>query len=1132
MPKDEEDLESLLSRAKAQEKEYDWSGGAKTYEDALRLPSEQVPFRIADILERRAYALCKAAFQAKTNEEFRNGIGDALESYQKANNSYEKANCQESKARISRCDAMISFLEYWQKDEASEKKRLIGTAWKQAIEALNGFKSSNSALDYSITFNHLWFSAAMLFNYAHDFESRRRPIMEALDYGEQAIKFLEGLEEPEELSKALVRVAIIERAIGGWLVEHEEAQKHLRKSFDTWCRAKEVSKDIAFAELGVSNPLSGVFVDLSGETSKESPVYQEALGYSRRTKDRLLIGGALEILAYIIGWPAFGIEDPEKREAISLDALKHALGARDEFAIISFQSPNWTNYWAGFPDMGHLFVLALTEIDIGRKRELLNRILTEEPEYLRRARATEYPAVEQSALFGLGVVLKELAKLENKREVKRALLEKALDYGKRQLAIEEKYDLYHFMNLSVPNWLLAELLYETAKITEDREAKIKLLREAIQHDRKAIEISTKGMSLFGASDLGVLTMVSDIHLDYGRRLRHLGQLTNDSGNLKEATEAFENSLELALKADLMARAAEDNWEAAKTYDLLQEHLKAAERFESASENYRKATEKIPGLKAFYNDFILYMSAWSEIERAKYSHARLDPESARKHYEKAASLHKSTDKWAYLSSNYAAWAEIEGGEGLSRKERPAEAVKVFENAARLFEEATRSLGTEFSRVVDPDERDMVSKLVKAAENRKHYCMARVALETAKVLGRQGDDQASSDKYGQAAEMFQKIHDQLDSEQDRRELQLIIKLAKAWQAMAKAEADGSAQAYAEASTLFEHAKDLSIGEKARSLALGHSRFAKALEIGTRFAETMDVGLHASATQQLESASVCYLKADLGSASEYAKACKHLFDGYVHMNKASKEEDQEKKVKLYSMTEKVFQASAASFDRAEQPKKKEQVLKLLEKVKEERELALSLTEVMKAPEIVSTTQAFIAPTPTHETPVGLERFEHADIQANLVAPKMELKMDEDLEIDIELVNAGRGPAQLIKLQDVLPKGFTLREEPGGYRMEDSYLNLKGRRLDPLKTEEIRLVLRPSSRGRFTLKPRILYLDEGGKYKSHEPEPLSVTVGIEPTAPSSKAVRLDTQEAAEAHSLLAGLSVVTLSHYRIVGN
>jgi hypothetical protein len=49
---------------------------------------------------------------------------------------------------------------------------------------------------------------------------------------------------------------------------------------------------------------------------------------------------------------------------------------------------------------------------------------------------------------------------------------------------------------------------------------------------------------------------------------------------------------------------------------------------------------------------------------------------------------------------------------------------------------------------------------------------------------------------------------------------------------------------------------------------------------------------------------------------------------------------------------------------------------------------------------------------------------------------------------------------------------------------------RLSPLKTEEIRLLLKPKAQGVFTLKPRILYLDENGKYKTHEPEPTTVTV------------------------------------------
>jgi len=1132
MAEEKVDSEELLNQAKEQEKRYNWLSAAEIYESAAQSVGEARSSRMGSILERKAYACYKAAFQSATSDEFRDRIRNALGSYRKARSLYEEIDGPEQKARMSRCDAMISLLEYWQRDEANEKRELIRTSWEHAIKALDGFKASSSALEHGKTFNQFMVCPVMLFDYSEDFEGRRRPIMEALVRGEQAVKFLEDLREPEELARALMNMAILERAVAGWLVEQDKAMSHYRNSYNYWCRAKDVCEDVAFAELGLSGILAGIAADLSGETAKELPVYAEAEEHSRRTKDRFIAGGALEMLAYCVGWPVAVMEDPELRESTSNEALRLALEAKEEFAVISFRSPNWATYWADFPEKGHFFSLAIAEIDLKKKRELLEKVLADEQEFLRLSRAGGYPPVEQSTLFVMSASLKELAKLEQRPEVKRKLLERALDYGRSQLAMEERYDLCHFMNLSMATYTLAETLYETSKITDSEDEKIGLIKEAIVHDKKALELSMKGMSLFASTDVGVLSTISFLHLDHGRRLRHLGQLTHDSKSLGEAAEAFERAVELALRGEFPAQAAEENWEAAKTYDLLQEHAKAAERFESASDSYRKATEKIPSLRLFYKDFVLYMGAWAEIERAKNSHARLDSEAAMKHYEKAALLHKSTDKWAYLSGNYTAWAEIEKGEDLSRKEQPAEAAKTFENATKLFNDAMKSLETEASKVVEPDEKSLIERLIMAAGNRKEYCRARVSLETAKVLGRKGDYHASSEMYGQAVEMLQKIHDQIDSERDSKELQLIIRLSKAWQAMAVAEADESAEAYAEASVLFEQAKDLSPGEKARSLALGHSRFCKALEAGTRFADNRDPSLHACAIKHLDSAASHYSRAGAKSASEYSRASRLLFDAYAAMDRASPEVDHEQKAKAYLAVERILEESAASFGQAEQPGKREQVLRLLESVKRERALEVSITKLFQAPLVISSTASFASPTPTYEQPVGLGRFEHADIQASLIVPKKELKEDEELDLRIELVNAGRGPARLIKLQNPFPKGFTLRAESSDYRMEDSFLNLRGKRLDPLKTEEINLVLKPTRRGRFDLKPLILYLDESGRYKSHEPEPARVTVGDLGIGSEEEPVPEDTREAVEARSLLAELSVVKLSHYRIVGN
>jgi hypothetical protein len=179
-----------------------------------------------------------------------------------------------------------------------------------------------------------------------------------------------------------------------------------------------------------------------------------------------------------------------------------------------------------------------------------------------------------------------------------------------------------------------------------------------------------------------------------------------------------------------------------------------------------------------------------------------------------------------------------------------------------------------------------------------------------------------------------------------------------------------------------------------------------------------------------------------------------------------------------------------KAEHPEKRERVLRLLEKAQEERELAVSLTEVLHAPSIVSSTTVLTTPTATHEEAVGSERFEHADIQANLIIRQKELKVGENLAIELELVNAGKGSALLTKVTEIIPKGFELAEKLENYRVEDSYINLKGKRLDPLKTEEVKLVIKPTLQGTFSLKPTVLYLDENGKYKRHEPEPVTITV------------------------------------------
>ena len=244
---------------------------------------------------------------------------------------------------------------------------------------------------------------------------------------------------------------------------------------------------------------------------------------------------------------------------------------------------------------------------------------------------------------------------------------------------------------------------------------------------------------------------------------------------------------------------------------------------------------------FLSRLCVLHAGMEEIEKARNHHERQEYGSAKEHFQRAADIHKSIRQWSYLAPNYSAWARVEEAEELSRKEQSEEALKAFEEATRLFNESKKSIQTRIGKIENPDEKQVATSMVKATDTRREYCMARIAVEEAKILDKKGDHYSSSEKYGVAAETFEKISQASDSEQERKEFNLIIILSKAWQKMTLAEAKSSPALYSDASGLFEQAEDLHPNEKTKMLILGHSRFCKALGAGTRFVDTRNKSMY---------------------------------------------------------------------------------------------------------------------------------------------------------------------------------------------------------------------------------------------------------------------------------------------------
>jgi hypothetical protein len=1123
-----EDMESLLKHARELERKFDWDRAAADYRKASRTADLGNPLRMGQLREAGAYAAFRFAFQAEKSEDFVERLETAASEFGNAKKIYAEMDNRASLPWTLRCEAMKSLIAGWSSAQTQERTGLFGEAWRLAKESIDGFESVGENLEFARTLNSFNFAAGLSYYLTNDFKEREKSVRELLAYFEKAARLVDSSLDTELTARTYFNVYQYTRAIGEIFTDTSQRKGYELESGEWWKKAFETSREAALTEWIVGFA-AGTPAFLSEEEIDQ--ICGQIQQIAEHMRDRLVSGSVFDYLGFRKVILAHAAEEQEERDLLLDEALENAHLANREFSVLSYICPWMGPIYSGTPDVGYNMWKAIFETDLTKKRQYAQRGIKAWPDELQVAVQTGWLIAAYGAYWDSIRLLTNLAMTEKDSSAKRKILEESMSYIDKELEVSNRLFPYDSHKDSIKS-LLADTEYQLSEIAVDKSERIDKIRNAIKHKREDTEAFLANLPYMrGFGVMADCYVGSNLDL-CGKWSTILYEFTANSDDLKAAIEANDGSIEYFQKAGWPSRCAEGHWQAAQGYGRQEEHKTAAEEFARASECYHEASKKLPRLRDFFLSYQSYMKAWSEIEKARYHHDRQEPASAKEHFEKAAELHESTGKWSFLSTNYLAWARVENAEDMSQKERSKESIDAFREAERLFKDSKSKMLEQLTKIEVNDEKQMVERLIGFADNRQELCSARVILEEARLLDKGGNLGSASEMYGLAGDALTKIKQGLTAEQDRKEIELIIALSKAWKAMAKAEAKSSPELYEEAAHFFDEAKNLSPGDRATNLAMGHSRFCKALQAGVRFCDTGDLAQHEIATDNLESAGKYYLKAGLESASEYARASSLLFDAYVHMSRARKEQDPEKKAKSYTLAEKMLQASSSSYDKADQPGKKDQVQKLLSRVQQDKEFAISLTEILRAPDVVSTTMAFSSPTPTQETAVGLDRFEHADIQANLIALNKELNMDEDLILGIELVNAGRGPAQLIKLQDILPKGFTLREEAGGYRMEDSYLDLRGKRLDALKTEEINLVLKPVHRGQFTLKPRILYLDESGKYKSHEPEPMKITVGADAMATADQTVSLDTREAAEARSLLTGLNVVTLSHYRIVGN
>jgi hypothetical protein len=1081
------DKKALLKKAEEQKRKNEWLEAAKSYEQLLSYEPKTGALP-AETWERIGFCYGYASRQAEDLEAFKRTRQLAVEAYEKGAELFEKEGDLENQGKGAQCRATAAYLHSWLMSDPPEKRKILEECRKFGRKSLDSYEAAGDEHGYGKMCNDLLLCLLESLYVASNSKEMRNIAKEGVECANRAIAVLSKLGDKSELL-----CAYFTASLQSWYAEEiseqpDERKELMQKSLSYSEEALKLSKEVVNPYYVAMANWAAAFCTLLFTDKVQSSLdyAQEMLKQGMAVKDNYLKGVASYVLAFVTNWMTLREADPDKKKEGFRKIIKCGEDAIQYLQLVSqdfFIAQTCTYYAESYSSQARDFEASPEE-----KRAILEKAVEIGRKGLEHANRSGSPDATGSTLHALSKALHFYSNLETGKDKKAKLLEEALAHRKEYNRIVERAfpsnDWIHSVGENYEGLIKAEL----AKLETDKGKKRAFLESAVADMEEGIARSRKWILSRPIPTL--IAAVARFEDGFGGTLNELYLSTGDKNTLGKTIEVYEDAAKEFKKVNLPTRAAESYWKMAKNQDNLGEHQKAAENFEKAFTEYKAAAKATPNFKDFYLDYATYMEAWSEIERAKFSHEQEEYATAMKHYEKIACLLKPSKLWSYLSPNFLAWSLLEQAEDLSRKGDGARSVEAFKKAADLFEDARKAFEEEIDKIQNLDEKEKAIDLCRASMRRKDYCLARVNVEEAIMCDQKGDHAKSAENYDSAASSFQKMLETVESETDREEIEPIAYMSRAWQKMKMADARFSPELYSEASDLFLKAKEHSINDRTTLLASGNSAFCKALQHGTRFEVTREKDDFSKAKQYLGSAANFYLKAGFDNASEWTNATEILFDAYNYMINAELEADPDKKMKSYMLAEKCLERSAILYETAGYIGKRDEVLKTLGKVKEKREFALSLGELLTAPGDASSTRVISAPSLTVEEPVGLLKFEREFIQANLIARQREVVVGENFGLELQLVNLGKKTAFLIKLEEIIPDGFDLIEKPEKCMANDGFLNLKGRKVGPLETEEMKLVLKPKKKGKFVFTPKIQFTDEAGEPRSFALEQVTVTV------------------------------------------
>jgi predicted ATPase len=130
---------------------------------------------------------------------------------------------------------------------------------------------------------------------------------------------------------------------------------------------------------------------------------------------------------------------------------------------------------------------------------------------------------------------------------------------------------------------------------------------------------------------------------------------------------------------------------------------------------------------------------------------------------------------------------------------------------------------------------------------------------------------------------------------------------------------------------------------------------------------------------------------------------------------------------------------------------------------------------------------------------RFEHADLQAHLMVRRQAVA-GEEFEMRIDLVNIGRKPALMVKVEDIIPNDFKVVALPSFCSLRNGDLEMKEKLVGSFEVETVKLKLKATKAGTYSLHPEATYVSDLGKTKTFKANP--ITINAQPVKPAYEAL------------------------------